>query len=427
MAKPGPKTQSIDGFKGLDNKLQPERTSQEYLKEVVNFDIDGAGGLLKRKGYTPVYSGTNVHSVFSQGSDTYFVDDGTLKYMFPNYTTVNMRTDCHDRIDYVGVNGDIYFTSQSATGVIASRSVRSFGLAIPTSTGILSEGATGRLSPGRYQFVYSYVDDDGRESGTSLSSYIDVVNSKASITVTNINPSSDSSVSAIRLYISTVNGMELYHLTDVAANTTGYVIGDVSQLSNPLENFGIQPAPTGDLITHYNGRVYIADGNIVYASEPFSYDWFRLHKDFMQFDSRVVMLMPVQTGLYVGTETGVFYLNGSDISAFKMDQKEVCSPVMFSNVLIPSGYIRIDNTPAGPKWLFTSDEGIYVCMNQGLMFNVTAEHVLFPKGLEGAAAFVQQNGVNKYVSLIKDQGSNNRMGVGDLVTAELIRNGVLIP
>lgn len=428
MANPGPKTKALEGFKGLNNKLPPERTSEEYLKEVVNFDIDQSGGLTKRKGYTEVYSGTNVHSVFSQKNHVYFVDDGTMKYMFADYTTSNLKTGCHDQVSYTDVNGEIYFTSKSATGILSSMSVRSFGLDIPTSTGILAEGAGGRLTAGRYQFVYSYVDSEGRESGTSLSSYIDVVNTSASITITNINPSSDANVTAIRLYISTPNGMELYHLADIPAATTSYQIHDIRGAVTPLDTFGIRPAPSGDLITHYNGRIYIAVDDVIYASEPFSYEWFRLHKDFMQFDSRVVMMMPVQTGMYVGTTTGVFYLGGSDISSFKMAEKEICKPVMYSNVLIPSGYIRIDNTPLGPKWLFTSDEGMYVCMNQGVMFNVTQEHVAFPKGDVGAATFIQQDGINKYISLIKSQNSETQnMGVGDLVTAEVIRNGVLIP
>lgn len=427
MANPGPKTHPLEGFAGLDNKLQPERTEETYLKEVVNFDIDQSGGLMKRKGYTKVYAGTNVHSIFSQGNHTYFVDDGVMKHMFADYTTSNLKTECHDRVSYTDINGEIYFTSRSASGVINSMAVRAFGLDIPTSVGILSEGAGGRLTPGRYQFVYSYVDSAGRESGTSLSSYLDVVNDKASLVITNINPSKDANVTAIRLYVSSPNGMELYHLADVAAATTSYQIGSMEHAVTPLETFGIKPAPLGDLIAYYNGRVYIAVGSTIFASEPFSYEWFRLHKDFIQLDSKVTMMMPVQTGIYVGTETGVFYLGGSDISAFKLTEKEICTPVMYSNVLIPSGYIRIDNTPLGPKWLFTSSEGMFVAMNQGVMFNVTAEHVMFPKGTEGAAAFIQQNGVNKYVSLIKDQGSNQRIGVGDLVTAELIRNGVLIP
>lgn len=420
-----PSTINLDDFKGINNLSRPENTDPSFLKEAVNIDISKDGSVHKRLGFSEVFTGTNSHSIWSNNTDCYFVDGDVLKYLYSNFTTTNIKTDCYDRIDYVELNGDVYFTSLSTTGILNGSAYRQFGIDAPAGQPVLTEGS-GFLVEGRYQVAISYVDADGRESGTTLAGVIDV-SDDSSITLSNLKSSDNADVIYTRIYITTANGETLYYLGDTSDTTSSYIIGDVSHIITPLDNLGIVSAPKGDLIAYYNGRIYIAVGNVIYASQPYSYEWFRISEDFLMFESDVTMMMPVETGMYVGDSNKLYYLGGNDISTFKMVEKEMCQPVMYSNVKIPSGYIRIDNTPLGPKWLFTANEGIYVCMNQGVMFNVTADNVAFPSSYEGSAAFIQQDGINKYVSLLKDQNTDGQnAAIGDLVTADIVRNGIVL-
>ena len=420
-----PKTVSLEGFKGINNISRPENTPIDYLKEAINVDIAKDGSVHKRKGYDEVFSGSNSHSLWSNNDHCYFVDNNILKYLYINYTSKNIKTDCYDRISYVELNGEVYFTSRSTTGILNGSTYREFGIQEPNWKPTLTSG-NGLLTGGRYQISVSYVDGDGRESGTKLATVISVSDS-SSITLSDMKASDNSDVEYIRIYITTPDGIVLYRLVDLPDTTTTYTINDIRHAVTPIDNLGIKAAPFGDLITYYNSRMYIADGNVLYASQPLSYEWFDIRKDFIQFSSDITMLMPVDKGIYVGLQNKLVYLSGGDISSFSLDEKEICHPVMYSNVQIPSGYIRIDNTPLGPKWLFTADEGIFVCMNQGVMFNVTAANVAFPTGAEGTAGFIQQDGINKYVSLIKDQNTEDQnASFSDMVTADVIRNGIQI-
>lgn len=90
-------------------------------------------------------------------------------------------------------------------------------------------------------------------------------------------------------------------------------------------------------------------------------------------------------------------------------------------------YIFIENTPIGYKWLVTTDRGIFVCFNDGIALNMTEKNVAFPEADEGTAMFVQEEGINRYVSLLKEKRDSENATVGDQVTAVIIRNGVVIP
>ncbi len=423
-----PQTVNLGEFQGIDNVLQPERTPENYLKKAINIDIDKTGSVHKRSGYVSVFSGSGCHSLWSNDKDAYIVDNTILKYVYSNFATTNIETECFDRIDYVEVNNEVYFTSQSKTGVLSGSAYRAFGIEPPVALPMLAASSPGFLDAGQYQVAYTYVDAEGRESGASKASVIRVTSDNSSILVTNLDASSDSDVTKIRIYLSNRNGSGLYHLTDIADTVSSYVITDTRNLHTPLDSFNVSGCPTGDLIAYYNGRIYVADGDTLYASEPHSYTWFRTERDYIRFESNITVVMPVETGIYVGTENHLHYLGGSDLVSFNQDMKEICQPVKYSHIKIPSGYIRIENTPGGPKWLFTANEGIFVCMNNGVVFNVTSEHVAFPNGLQGAAGFIQKDGINKYVSLIKDaDNSDNEKGsFSDLVTADVIRNGVII-
>ena len=58
---------------------------------------------------------------------------------------------------------------------------------------------------------------------------------------------------------------------------------------------------------------------------------------------------------------------------------------------------------------------------------MTEKNVVFPESDEGTAVFVQEDGINRYMALLKEKRDSDNTAVGDLVTATIIRNGVEIP
>jgi len=185
------------------------------------------------------------------------------------------------------------------------------------------------------------------------------------------------------------------------------------------------PAPRGHIVRYAHSRMFVASDNILWFSSPFSYNWFDIHEDYLYFPERIRAVMPTEGGMWIAADK-LYYLAGRDPSKAQLSEKENVKAVEGSDVKIVGAYVFIQNTPIGYKWLITTDKGIYVCYNDGITLNMTEKNVTFPPADIGTATFVQEGGINRYVSLIKPKGDNNNMAVGDQVTATIIRNGVVL-
>lgn len=77
-------TVRLGPFLGMDNRLPDAKLATAngaFLRNAVNVDMDGAGFPRRRQGVAQVLSGTDVHSLWGNGTDAYFVDYGTLYHL----------------------------------------------------------------------------------------------------------------------------------------------------------------------------------------------------------------------------------------------------------------------------------------------------------------------------------------------------------
>lgn len=419
------KTVELTSFKGLNNVLPPERTTPDYLKQADDIDIDKTGGIRKRKGYSLKISG-NFHSLWSEGSDCFAVKDGTLVRIRSDYSTTNLVTGVGDnRIAYEKYDGAVYYTSEAGyKGVIEGDTVVSFGIDSPNPRPTVS-ATSGMMTQGTYQVALTYVTSDGRESGAGLAQVVEVP-ANGGISLSGIPSSPDSRVSTVRIYCSTPNGEVLYLVEEIAHGTTTYTIQDVHGGITPLKSFNVYGAPSGQIIRQAHGYMFIAQDNILWYSEPYTPEWWKPHSNFMLFEDRIRAVMPTEGGMWVAADQ-LYYLSGRTPSTMNRKAVEPVKAVEGSDVKVVGAYIFIENTPIGYKWLVTTDKGIFVCFNDGLALNMTEKNVAFPEADEGTAVFVQEEGINRYMSLLKEKRDSENTAVGDLVTATIIRNGVEIP
>lgn len=418
------KTVTIDNWKGLNNTLKPERTPEDYLKTADNVDIDKSGGIQKRKGYIQRVAGA-FHSLWSEGNDCFAVKDGSLVRILDDYSTVDLGTNVGDvKLAYANYDGATYFTSPDYTGIIEGNVVVPFGIDAPNPRPVLSV-TSGKMTKGTYQVALTYVTTDGRESGAALAQVIDVP-TNGGIALSGIPTSPDTRVNRIRIYASTPNGEVLYLIQELPSSTNSFTLDDVSNAITPLKSFNVHRAPNGHIIREAHGHLFIAQDNILWYNEPFSPEWWKLHSNFMLFEERIRAVMPTEGGMWVAADA-LYYLSGRTPSEMKRKEVEPVKIVEGSDVKIMGAYIFIENTPIGYKWLVTSDKGIFVCFNDGIALNMTEKNVVFPDAEEGAAMFVQEDGINRYVSFVNKRKDSENAAVGDVVTATIIRNGVVIP
>jgi hypothetical protein len=418
-----PKTISIESTKGLNNVLTPERTASDYLKEAMNVDIDKSGGIKKRKGYTSVVSG-NVTALWANGGDCIAVIDGDMVRVLSDYNTIGLVAGVGTgKFAFEKIGSVIYYVSDTSTGIIEQNTVRDFGINRINPRPLLSTGL-GNLTAGLYQVALTYVASDGRESGAGVAQSIEI-NNNGAIVINNIIASIDTTVDTIRVYCSTPNGEVLYLVDEIVNGTTSHTIGDVYGATNPLQSFNIYPAPNGHIIRQAHGRLWIASNNLLWYSDPLSYEWFSLTSNYFDFEDRITAIMPTESGIWVAAEK-LYYLSGKDPVSIKRMEREPVQVIEGTDVKIPGAYLFIENTPIGFKWLVTTTEGIYVCYDDGITLNLSSKNVSIPLANEGTGTFIQEDGINRYLSILQEKKDSDNTAVGDLVTSTVIRNGIVI-
>ena len=122
------KSQTIRKFSGINNvdpttRLDPVIINHEYVYPVTqanNLDVDNTFQITSRSGYTSVKTGTDIHSMWSDGANCLYADGATLYKLGTGYGVLSLRSDLTlgTRISYAPFNDRIYYTNEYQIGYI---------------------------------------------------------------------------------------------------------------------------------------------------------------------------------------------------------------------------------------------------------------------------------------------------------------------
>ena len=149
----------LKGFSGVNNtdpewRLPISEVDKAHIGVVAdmavieNLDIGNANELSTRSGAVPKITGTDLHSLWSNGKECFYVDETTLYYLTPQYTTLSVKTGLtpNARMVYQEVNDRIYMTNGFWIGYFKGIAV--YDLVAPT----LNFKAT--LPPGQHMTFF---------------------------------------------------------------------------------------------------------------------------------------------------------------------------------------------------------------------------------------------------------------------------------
>lgn len=159
--------------------------------------------------------------------------------------------------------------------------------------------------------------------------------------------------------------------------------------------------PLASLVEEHNGRIYLAVGNVLWATELFLYSKVDLHRNFVQFEHPITMLYSGGGGLFVGTEKKLYFLSGTfsegmktstvlDAGVVKGSLAEIPAPMVHpgsGNQLIPEGDVPV----------FLTGVGICVGLDGGEVHNLTQGRIKFPPTASAAAYHRNDDGQSQYV------------------------------
>jgi len=398
---------------GLNNKL-PEydlsktefegRTgfTDTFLTEAENLDISDLGHVRRRRGVTKKITG-NIHSLWSDGEICFYREGEYLKRLYPDYTYSTLRsglTSQKIRMEFLSLIGKIYYSDGIDTGVIEGGISRSWGLDIPlypkysTSTGIMKEG--------NYKIAFIFIRENGLMSGSNLPDTITLTNN-SSIIITSIPVSSDSTVKYVDVYISHPNGEALFFYDRISNGTTTITINtNKVKPGLPLRIIRFTKPPAGELLEYYNGRIYIAKGNVIYYTEPFAYELINPRSNHIMFKDKINMIAPVDSGIFISSGDIIYFLQGKN-PPFESEVKASYRAIEGTRNYISGQYIGKGTKDIIAIW--TSSKGICIGMPNGDFENLTENNYSFPEGKSGVSLFRQHRGINQYIVALKDATS----------------------
>lgn len=411
----------IDGWvQGVNDILRADELPPDTLRRSVNYDISDLGKLQRRRGSAKVYNGQiQRDSLYSNDKRTLFVEQGNLKELIRdisgNYAAPLVRLDVGSHpMSYVTVNDSIYYTNGIFTGVFGPEGEDwKWGVTSPRTQPNLAAGGSGELAAGSYQVAVTFINDRGEESGTGLAAVVEIPENDDGVGSVQLSdfPLTYDDTDMVRIYISHVNGEGLYRVADVLPGLPFYTITKVSNTATlRLETqFGMEPPP-GQLLEYHNGRIYIANDNVLWCTQPLRYNLTKPAQDFFQFPERIDVLKAVNSGMYVCAGEATYFIEGIDTVNLRQDQVLPYGGVYDTGIQIPN-YDAV-------AWF--SDRGIVLGGEDGQTINIMDDRVAVSKYGRGTMLWREHRGIRQFVANLWNGELNNYLAA-DYIALETAR------
>lgn len=186
--------------------------------------------------------------------------------------------------------------------------------------------------------------------------------------------------------------------------------------------------PMATALAYWNGRMYLANGPTLWATELYLYNYVDKNAGFKQFETDIMVLGAVTDGLYVGTRDGIWWLDGP-FKEMKRIPLSGYGAIPGSLVYVPAELVnpqvpQDQYTQSKNAVVFLTESGLVAGLDGGNLFNLTQEQFLFPKATSAAALFRREKGVNQYVMVLDSEGDpTNNARIGDFLDADIRRVG----
>jgi hypothetical protein len=390
----------IDNFKGMDNRHRAEDLPEGVMRNAVNVLFDDAGRVKRVQGATKVYAGTDIHSYW-QG---YFVEGNQLKRLNSDNSAKTLATVGSHRAGFVRIGERVYVGN--GTGfVIEGDQVKSLGITPPAQQPVLVARETGGLFAGDYQVAITFMRD-GEESGCGTASRVTVSDGGG---IYFSMPTVPADVDTVAVYVSSVNGDDLYLYDEVDASATEVFI-DSHQSTIRLETQFLYPPALTEILAAHNGRLYWADGDLLRYSEPQAYVYTKAG-NWARFGADISLIVALPGALYVCADKTYRIVN-IDGEGF-MQRIEV----------LPYGAVKgaLHYDQRGESAIWQSHNGFVIANSEGLT-ELVADTIALPQYNNGTLTVAELDGIRQLIA-VSQGGVPSSLMDKDFKAAEITRKG----
>lgn len=387
-----------------------------YLRSAVNVDITSPGTIKRRSGYARSLLGTDCHSLFSDNEQAYFVDGLTL-YRLTGDPSALLKTAVRSgiapsaRLSFTKLNGAVIYTDGSVLRQLNGATEARLGVPMIEPPPAVAPGSVGGLTTGQYQVCFTYVANDGQQSGSTTPVQVDVAAGQG-IAITGLPPVFPAGVAGLMVYMTTVNGDQLMLANVLAAPRTSLFLSVNPLLGGRCPTLLLQPMPAGTIVRKNNARLLVADGSTLHYSEPYMPALRMVNKGFISFTAPIAVIESVKTGTYVATTDETYFFSG-DIASASADK------------VLPYGAVPGTGgvSPDAIKCWWMSTRGLVQAGEGGAVKNVQEAAIAMNRAAAGASLYREKDGMKQIVSSLFGTDKTGASAYS-FMQAEIVRQGV---
>lgn len=350
-----------------------------YVRDAVNVDISSAGKASLRAGvdrvteqpYRNLWQSPLHKDTFAAIGDQWVKVD-PVSWIHTNLATIGNGTVFHEV-----VNNQVIVAGDAGLFTFNGSQIQSLTIETPPPPLVIT--GNGSLDQGRYGVAVSWVRGS-LESAPSMIANAEVP-AAGSLQVT-LPFCFDTSVTAVRLYLTKPNGGELMFSGWYEVGSSTIDIPLLPSLGRTPQFQYKSPMPTGKYLKYWRGRLLTAKANVLRFSEPLAYHLSDERHGFVQMPQRITFVLPVDGGIWVGQVDHVAFLQGSQPDELVMLRKTAKAPVPDSGLLIDADVVGGDMSQGGGStalWLASNgyvvgtSSGQVVELQSGVMSGITAK------------------------------------------------------
>lgn len=197
-------------------------------------------------------------------------------------------------------------------------------------------------------------------------------------------------------YVYCTNGVDILKIRD----------GVVYELGSSSDKFK-HTLPPGNLLSFLSPRLLVVRSNVIFISDAVNKDVFHTQTGFIQFDSDIRMIAPVNNNMYVSDSRFTWFLkrmnNTVDIQSPMFQLTKVLSYPSFKNN--PVKFINdfsYDNNKFSEVVMWLSSDGICFGTDEGIVFNITnKKYTLLNHNTDACVEYINNKEQHKFISVIK--------------------------
>lgn len=371
----------LSQFLGINNVVGPTRLTAGELASATNVDIGARGELLHKRARTLLSAGV-ASSVFEAPFGVFALIGNDLK-LFSKEGAV-LRT-VYDTLGYTRVwyvllpDGRVGFSNGLINGIASAAETMPWGIPTPPDAG------TGVVGDTQYQITYVRAAD-GLEGPPAFGELIDMTQAIIGLPAR--------AGYSINVYAAPY-GEAMYLLGSTTTDTfdpSGRSLG-VQFVEGPRA-----APPAGTVMVQWKSRVLIAQGKVLWATEPYRVESMDMTRDFVQLPADITGLFGTPEGVFVGTTEGLHFLAGQTFAELRAQLIAPGPVALGSMVEFDAAYLQEKARPQTERCALCLVSGlVHLLFGAGQVANLTANRYR-TEAAEVFASVRVRKGVMHYVA-----------------------------